>query len=470
MKLSRLLVLGGAVLFLAGALLFAYLGIFNRYWADDYCYNADFKRLGLLGTLQGYSYITTYASNRFSLTLLSGLLYRAGILGVQAMTPGVILIWLGGLFWLLHNVRKGLALQVGALPVLLAAAMPVYFSLYTAPHQYQSFYWRSGLLPYTAPLALTVLILALITAQDGRERPSPALMLLAGGLAFLAGGFSEAGCAMLTAVLGLYLVAAYVFREKAWARRTWATAGVALAAALLAMALLIASPTSELRMARYGDPTPLARLPFLTAYLALQFVRLSLLDQPLPHLALLLSAGALAYLIDPFAGRELRPQAALGWGIAALAAAFLLIAAALSPSAFIEGTIPALRTRILPRFVMLAALALLGILAGGTLRRVSASRWLPGLVMAGLLLGYLYSARTIAVTAQKVSLYAHRAAVWDARDAQIRRAAAQGLPQVVVEALDSAPVGGINDLQARDTHWINNCAESFYGIASIEAK
>jgi hypothetical protein len=68
-----------------GLFYFAYLGIFTRYWQDDYCYNADFQRLGLIGTLKGYTYITTYASNRLSLTFFSGLFYYLGVLGAEIL-------------------------------------------------------------------------------------------------------------------------------------------------------------------------------------------------------------------------------------------------------------------------------------------------------------------------------------------------------------------------------------------------
>ena len=63
-KIKNAIPIAGLVLFLTGLGLFAYLGIYNRYWADDWCYNADFRELGFFGTLKGYTYITTYASNR----------------------------------------------------------------------------------------------------------------------------------------------------------------------------------------------------------------------------------------------------------------------------------------------------------------------------------------------------------------------------------------------------------------------
>jgi hypothetical protein len=40
---KKLALIVGIILALAGVGLFAYLGYFNRDWADDWCFNADFK-------------------------------------------------------------------------------------------------------------------------------------------------------------------------------------------------------------------------------------------------------------------------------------------------------------------------------------------------------------------------------------------------------------------------------------------
>ena len=72
----------GLVLFLAGVGLFAYLGYYNRYWADDWCYNADFKNLGFLETVAGYAYNVTYTPSRYSVTIFAGLIQGRKTSGV----------------------------------------------------------------------------------------------------------------------------------------------------------------------------------------------------------------------------------------------------------------------------------------------------------------------------------------------------------------------------------------------------
>src|SRR5512138_3675146 len=200
--------------------LFAYLGFYNRYWADDWCYNADLKQLGFWGTLKGYTYITTYASNRYSLTLFSGLFYALGLFGVQIMTLIVIASWTLGLFFTLLNLQTLLPYKFSRLQLGLITTAIVYYSIFLVPHLYQSMYWRSGLLPYTAVIALGIWTFVLIAQQATHPTNSAARMVLTAVITFLAGGFSEAGAATLTATLAAYVAIAIWFREKEWAKNS----------------------------------------------------------------------------------------------------------------------------------------------------------------------------------------------------------------------------------------------------------
>jgi hypothetical protein len=58
-----------------------------------------------------------------------------------------------------------------------------------------------------------------------------------------------------------------------------------------------------------------------------------------------------------------------------------------------------------------------------------------------------------------------RAQLWDWRDAQILSAIQKGRYEIVLPALDS--IAGVMELQAEAGHWVNNCAELFYGMKSI---
>lgn len=464
--LKKSIALFSLALFVVGLGLFAWLGVYSRYWADDWCYNANLKDLGFWGFMQGYTYITTYASNRFSLTLFSAALQAFAIPGLQWMTFGTIALWTSGLAVFLRNLRRMTGGARSSFPPVLLALLSVYFALYLAPHLYQSVYWRSGFLPYTAPLVFSVWIFALLTRQAISEKPSLLLTALTGLLSLLAGGFSEAGCAFLVAALGLYTLLAGLgyIRKRPWAVKSLPGAVAALLFALLAMALLIYSPTSQVRVARYGGAAGIAELAALLARFTYAFFAASLKDYQ--HLLIFAIAALSGFLLTP------PREPGMGWRawLAAMSLlaglALILVAASLAPSAYIEKGLPALRAQVIPRFVVVLALAFAGWTTGQMLQGFHAPKWSPSLAVLLLLLSHAWTVYSISATAAKIDLYSKRAQAWDQRDAVIRLEAAATATSVLVPAIDGAPVGGIRDLDppGKTGFWITKCAERFYGV------
>src|SRR3972149_2383120 len=136
----------GVGIFSAGLFLYIYLGIYNRLWADDWCYNADLVTLGFWGTMKGYSFITHYASNRYSLTLFTLLMQLLGVFSAQIMALLVVTLWFGGLFLILQGINQFFKLRLNKLAVVLTVLVIEYYSLYLAPNQFQNLYFRSAAL------------------------------------------------------------------------------------------------------------------------------------------------------------------------------------------------------------------------------------------------------------------------------------------------------------------------------------
>ena len=251
---KRFVFIVGLILFLAGVGLFSYLGYYNRYWADDWCYNADFKNLGFLETLSGYAYNVTYTPSRYSVTIFAGLIQAFEIFGMQLMTPLTVTIWLAGLAYLFYNVAGMAGYRLSKWLVILAASTIAYFSIYLSPHIFQSLYWRTGMLTYFTPLVFLPWIFVFITMHSNREKPSVLLTMLVFVLALLGGGFSEASSSVLVSTLGLYTLIAGIgnFQKRSWAVKTFVPAMVALAGAVAAMTLLVFAPTTQVRKERYG--------------------------------------------------------------------------------------------------------------------------------------------------------------------------------------------------------------------------
>jgi hypothetical protein len=456
----------GLALFLAGVGLFAYLGYFNRDWADDWCYNADFKNLGFLETVAGYAYNVTYTPSRYSVTIFAGLIQAFDILGTQLMTPLTVIFWVAGLAYLFYNVAVMAGYRLSKSLVVLAASVIVYFSIYLSPHIYQSLYWRTGMLTYTTPLVFLPWIFVFITEQSKREKPSLLLTGFIFILALFGGGFSEASCTVLVSTLGLYtLIAGIGYRQKRpWAVKTFVPALVALVGALLAMALLVFAPTTQVRAERYGEPAGLVELIRLLYQFTYAFFVLSIKDYQ--HILLILMSIFSGFLFFPSQVKTDKPVKLLLLVLLVGVLAVFLVAASLAPSAYVERGLPADRTIIVPRFIAVFGFVLEGWLIGLALREMFAAKWLEMLVVVLLLASYAFPLYSLKVTAEKIPVYAQRTREWDIREETIQAAIANGEERVDVFAIDGLPVGGIRDFdpQGKTGFWITKCAQNYYDI------
>lgn len=463
------------LVFAAGLAYFAYLGLFTRFWQDDWCYNADFQRLGLWGTLKGYVDTTTYASNRFSLTLFSGLLYPLGVPGVQLLPGLTLFLWLAAAFWLIRNVAKVIHYPLPAGFAWLASLALIYFTVYLAPNRFQSFYWRSGILPYTAPTLFGVFLAAIFTRQLLVEKPSAWLSGLAVALAFFGAGFSEAGGATITAGLSAALLYTGLARRrsKSGAGRLFGAVLAAWISAVLALVIMILSPANWLRLQtspRDGF-TSLPQTALLSFRFGFDFIWLSLRGLPLPHGVLTFLYGLIGFLAQPRLSAAVSPsgRAALKWaGIAALAVV-VLTAASHAPSAYLEGAPPAERAGIIARFILLAGLAFAAWLAGAWLSgRLPAPGWRL-LAAAALLLPTLYTVRSIQLSyVQLQPRFEKIAAVWDERELKIKIERAAGQDVIEVRAIDSQYLGGVLEWYP-EPNYVNRCAAITYGVKEIRA-
>ena len=149
------------VLFLA-ILAFVYTGTFSRFQADDYCSSQLLRTEGFWGA-QVKSY--TSWSNRFSTMLVTGLVDLFNVIGIRIL-PGVLILGLlASAFFLFRRVLTFLGIKINWLILFSAAGIITFFSLYTTPNQFQSYYWRSGNITYTLPVICLNILLGLLIAR-----------------------------------------------------------------------------------------------------------------------------------------------------------------------------------------------------------------------------------------------------------------------------------------------------------------
>jgi len=452
----------GLVVFLIGLGVYAYLGFYFRYWADDWCYNADFRNLGFLETLRGYAYNVTYTPSRYSVTILAGIFYPLGVFGLQLLVPLSLLLWTWGLVRLFRNVSAISGFSLSVPQATLLSAVIVYFTIYLAPHLYQSLYWNTGFFTYTFPLVLIPWVLALVTDQN----QSKLKLVLVALLALLTGGFSEASNTVLVSILALYTVIAVIGSryQKPWARKTLPSALVALIFALLAMALLVFAPTTQIRAERYGEPASLPELVTLLFNFTREFVTLSVKDYQ--HLLIFVLAGLFGFVLSNKDKRQINPLKAIGLGIGIFFVAVLLVAASLTPSAYVERGLPILRTQIIPRHIMIFAFTALGWMGGYAARNLLSFKWLDAVAIVALLIAIIFPMYSIYDASLNIPIHRERARLWDEREPIILSAIENNQERVEVLAIDGAPVGGIRDFDppGKRGFWISVCAMDYYGI------
>ncbi len=477
---SDLLVAFGALAFGIALALYAFLGTFSRYYADDFCLTSGYLSSGFWS-----SQIDLYVSwsNRFSAAFAINLSELLGRWAVRGWTALVIILWVAALAWALIEICRTLRLPVSLGIALLLAETVVFFAILEAPQQYQSLYWRVGIVTYTLPLVFISFIVGLLFNRARKTAPDRLPWVGAGAgavLAFVAGGFSETTVAQQTALFSLAFLAALLAGKSPLRNKWLLLLGAVLLGSIVSLAVVIASPGNAVRLAAIPTSRPplftFARISVVNAFL---FMYISLKSNPFQViLSILIPLLAVYGYSVARAGSlpRLRPSSiTLGLFLAPLAA-YLLVLAACAPSAYAEASYPEGRAVMGAGFVMVVMAAALGILLGMGLSLLArlADEAAPALLLAltaVLFLGTaaypLYDAYR---TYRTIPAYQARAASWDSHDAEIRAELRNGVQNVNLhdpQARSFDSFSGLLDLSSDPKNWINQCAASYYGLHTL---
>jgi fumarate reductase subunit C len=466
----------------SGLVMLAHLGFYNRYWADDWCYNDDFKHQGIVKAVGNYLATADdadrgYSTNRYSLTLIAGLLYLLGIFGTQILATLTIVLWVIALLWVGQNLNRFRSFTTNPI-LILASALLLFYTLYLSTHRFQILYWHSGVLPYSWTIISGLFILGLITSQLTRVQPSKSVIFTAAFVSFLGGGFSEIGSAFLFSGATLLLLAAWwgKRRSQEWAVKTYLTIFTAWIFLLMAIIALALSPSNI----RYADLNKEPNNPFLVPFLSMRnafgFILYSLLGLPIPHaifLAAFISLGVLSRTTQDAPYNIGRSVQAIIW---TMLITFLLVVAIQAPTTYLYTAPPDPRGQSLSRFVVLTGMAItawiFGVTVSSNVRKGDGGMtpllqtFLP---VTLLLIGCVYTARATLNIYQELPGFIERAQLWDARDAQIKTAIAQGITQIEIIAIDT------KDIDTRDIirseafgKWVTDaCGVKYYDAEAM---
>jgi hypothetical protein len=261
------------IIFAAPLLGYFATGVNMRLTGDDYCYAGEVTRLGFWrAQIYSYTNAVPYHGDRFASNLTSGLLSTLPP-KTSGLLPGLaILLWVIGLVIALRSSKGPGGLL--SLEALASAEVLVFFTLRLAPDLVQSLYWRSGMLPYLAPLVLFPYLLALIGAGAQKTRPPVGRAVVLFTFAFLAGGFSETASAMQLGLL-LLLLAVALYRHGLAPREEPHAAVltlVAIVGTVAAILVLFLSPSNQFWLPNLPprpDLITLARTSLTSVYIFL---------------------------------------------------------------------------------------------------------------------------------------------------------------------------------------------------------
>jgi hypothetical protein len=453
------------ILLLAG---YAYRGTFSRYLQDDYCYSAQvIGKNFFVAQLDSYSRAMPYNSDRFALTLFSGISELMGGPKFDPFLPVLsIALWAAALVFAFRAWQKAFQFQIHWMASLVGAFTVLFFILYLIPNLYQVLYWRSAMFPYLTPLIFTTFLVATYFYFFPKRRISIWQAVLFGLAAWVGGGFSETAAVWQFSVWGL-LLGYFLLRSP---KDTWALKllAIPLAGTLLAIVAMALGPGNSAQLSPFKRPdlVTLVTQPLIYAW---SFIRVTLRSVILPFVVIWLLGFLVGLRTAP--ENNLSIKAGILRIVIIALVCYVSVLAEMVPTMLAMSSYPGDRALLPAYFTLILSVFAIGWLVSHFL--VSKHVWNQNKLIfqgAGILLGlalFAYLLRTTPTVYSSFSANQQRAAAWDARDTLIKEAAAQGETHVVVPAFDS--IAQILELYPNENFWVNRCAASYYGVEGISA-
>jgi hypothetical protein len=422
---------------------YASVGGFARYTADDYCWAGVLRTEGFLAAQ--VSWYTIY-SPRYAFTFIVNVVELAGPAIVPALPIAAILVWLATLTWTLRQFG------LKKMHALLMAELAALATLQTAPDLPQSLYWQTGMLTYLLPLIMATFLLGWIRRASASGRLSYPALALCALTTFVAGGLSETYLIPQNVALTLALLACAALWYRGAARPVWlAYVTAALAGGMLALVAIVFAPATAIRVS--GTPADLwlasSAAIATAAYQVIRLVRFFLLTIVL----CLLLPGVLGLKTSKISRRT--------FGLVTAGVAITL-PFCYFPSFYAQNGNPPARSLIVPGAILIGYLLFCGYaLAAFALRVASPTRVAAAAMLALVPIG------VAALTLPDFANAAHHAALWDAEDLQIRAARDAGVADLTVPPLP--PYLGENFVGDDRGDWFNTCVARYYGVRSIAA-
>ncbi|HEV7889670.1 MAG TPA: DUF6056 family protein [Pyrinomonadaceae bacterium] len=452
----------------------AYVGLFARYMADDYCTAGTVRTAGLLGT-QRHFYLAW--SGRFSFTLTVSLLELLGTGIVPYLPLAALVCWVAATTWAAYEL---LSHTLGRRPVLfsvLVAELIVYATVAdNTGGVFEALYWQTGMLTYVAPLVLLTTLAGFYARAVRRadvSAPGAASLAAFFASACYVGGFSETSAFMQIGAFAVACAATHFLADAGRRRRLFATLVAGLSGSVAALATVALAPGNNAREATlpaHSDLfTVIARA--LSNALTHAFTEHNYGVTFAPRWAALLLACVLSFYLSLRSDKSVGTPKRLRRMFWLAGSGLFVYFCCFFPASYAISAAPPPRALVVAQFVLVCTLVSLGWVAGEAagayfnFKRLKPQRALVASLAALVVLlsfGFAASARrTFALAGRARPL----ARLWDAHDAEIRARINSGEKSLTVPVAYN--VGG-TDVMTSDPDWyVNKCMAVYYGAYSI---
>jgi len=458
-----------AITFGVALALFAIKGTLIRFNGDDYCYAAVIRQYGFLKTqVVSYEEISFYNGNRYSLNFVMGImsLFPPRAVG---LLPGIsIALWLSSIFFVIRQVSKILDLEIRLLGVLVLSETLLFLALYRAPNLTEILFWATGLATYLAPLIFNTFLLGVLLYASQQRQLHWSWYVLVALLSFIGGGFSETSAVVQFLWLFTFFCASLVYKRTD--RKFLILVATALLTTGLSLLLLSQSPSAGLRWLKGSHPYLLA-VGFRSIGYAADFIVDSIKSSYSPALV----SFVVAFLLSAHERLHRTHQSNPGGSVRAILliglVGFLLIASSMAPSVYAQNAYPGDRALLVPEYLEMIALMLLGWVLGQQLGGSFHGPW-QVVILAALFLVALYPVYASGSISKTLRRYEIWQTLWDLRDSQIRESEKNGIMDIETFKIDldrAYDLDNINDLRSDPQFHYNRCAAQYYGVNSITA-
>jgi hypothetical protein len=456
------LVAGLALMAAAALVVYAAVGLYTRYWADDYCIGALVRGHGWLGAQKA---MYRQWTGKFSNTAAMATALWVGPRAAPVLPVLVVGTWLTALTWTLTGLAHSLGYQVALRNAAAMAVVGVFLAIDRMPNYVQSLYWQSGMLVYTAPLVVLT-VLAGVGARWPRSRHPGLTLVVLLSLAFISGGFSETAAAVEAGALTILLAWLAVFAGPS-VRRQWLPPVVSgFLGAALALGVMAAAPGNAVRLAALPPRASWVVIAAATTWYTLRHLVWWLLLPPFTAIFAVAVSSAIGRMTS-----ARRPNSHLRTAVGIALGTFGLAWVSVFPAVWGYGPAgPEGRTYAVTSFVLTCGLCVTAALFGRSRTAERLVQWWVASPRHQMAIVLLLALSPVASVARPLTLLPQArtyATAWDARDQWIRLQVAAGARRLTVVSLPT--IAWLNDVAGSPPlNWVNRCIADYYGLATIE--